>query len=233
MPGLYNACMQSNVVEDRVSRPIHVSPDRVASETWRAVSNQKKQRLKYAAAPENWPRELNAILNGRFNYKAPIVTTTFNSMLAWRRRLKVGNVREPQWAECTATWPSRLLVDFDVVSLQSGPEFVVLHGGRWGILACKVQSLEAEEMWHVARGIDAVTLYYLNECQVSAEWPLVRPAHGVFHPEGLVLQGTEVPQLLVRNSCLRRKYIYIYIYIYIGRWETNRLLTMLAQGVGQ
>ena len=122
----------------------------------------------------------------------------FNSMLAWRRLMQIGEAKA--FEEGSRSWPSRLLVHADIITMADGKEFVVLAVGRWGALVAHVSSMEGE-LRRIYAGESGLDIVFLLETDVTAEWPRCSTARGAPSEDGFALKPAELQQF-VAQSCV-------------------------------
>ena len=201
MPGFFNAVIESGVLDERSADRITVPLEELAAQGWNAASSRQKHGVNFHKEPVNWPFEFNRLLDPLCSYSAPIVTTIFNSMLAWRRLLHVGTLRK--FEDGPRSWPSRLLKHGDMILMQDGREYVVLTAGRWGALICWTTRMDGEQR-RIYAGESSLDIVFLLESEVSVEWPLCAKARGAPSVDGFILEPSEPHAPLLRVCCLRR-----------------------------
>ena len=127
---LFNACIQSGVIESRSVRDCAVSvPDQdVALQGWHSVTEKPHLRTQVVMPPVDWPMGLNKLLDPKYKFPTPTFPTFFNSMLVWQRLLSVG--RNDRYEEGTKSWWSRLCRNGQVLKLENGGAYMVLVVGQ-------------------------------------------------------------------------------------------------------
>ena len=217
MPALFNAVIESHVLDERANSQVTLSAEEIATKAWNNVESRQKHGAKFDTEPKGWPKEWNKILDPSCSYAAPVVTTIFNSMLAWRRLLQIGGARK--FEEGSRSWPSRMLRHADIITMPDSSEFVVLATGRWGALVCHLEKIEGTGHRRIKDGESALDIKFILESDITAWSPLCAQAVGApLVDVGFVLQPSE-PRPLLKVACGRRHEF--------GYYECDRLVNML------
>ena len=219
MLALFNAVIESHVLDERANGQVTLSVEEIASKAWNNVESRQKHGAKFDTEPKGWPLEFNKILDPLTSYAAPVVSTIFNSMLAWRRLVQIGGARK--FEEGSRSWPSRMLRHADIITMPDSSEYVVLAVGRWGALVCHLERIEGNPGYRRIRDEEsALDIKFILESDITAWLPLCAQAVGApLVDVGFVLQPSDDPQPLLKVACERRHEF--------GYYECDRLVNML------
>ena len=182
-----------------------MSDQDVALQGWHSVTEKPRLRTQVVMPPVDWPMGLNKLLDPKFKFPSPTVSTFFNSMLAWQRLLIVG--RNDRYEEGTKSWWSRLCRNGQVLKLEDGGAYMVLVVGQWGLMGLPVEVVEAgpPERWG-PQGKEPLKMVYVVDYDMGTWKPTVRPVVGRPAPQqhGILLDTAEDGVSLLRSACLRR-----------------------------
>ena len=159
---IHHTQLLSGVLQSRNLQVQQVPIEAVANECWRSQRfNSKTRQHKYNAAPKYFPKELNALLDGRNKWPAATVEQRAQSYLAWAW-LKGWGTRPP--AEVPESpWSSRLVPAHWALRVRSTQQvYMNLYAGRHGCIVLKLLTA-SEGSWKLVsdRGLIEV-LHIVN-----------------------------------------------------------------------
>ena len=144
---IYDAQIQSGVIESRGIPSPQVSLHEVANKSWFALSQKSKDQQSFSVAPTDWPAKLNTILHDNRSWPSPTVPGHMESFVAWRWLLAKTGALLAAGHHASASWWSRLAHLHHCIShVASNTHYISLCACNWGCIVAKL-SVAAPSHW--------------------------------------------------------------------------------------
>ena len=142
---IFDTVIRSKVLERRnVEHEKYVPSDQaVAMQSWREAGRHAVARP-LTGVPQEWPSEMNKILDPKRDWSSPTVPTLYSSALAWSwiRNYEEHTEEQPKCDQPDGTHWCRLLPRGVYVTIPGADAGVVISAGDWGCNVIKAKELE-------------------------------------------------------------------------------------------